>query len=49
MYSEEFKIVADTLKLRPRWSITDNNIVFEWDCKTDCSVKNLAINNCSRI
>jgi len=28
-YSEEFKIVADTIKLRPRWSVTDNNIVFE--------------------
>ncbi|MBK7229461.1 MAG: Ig-like domain-containing protein [Ignavibacteriales bacterium] len=28
-YSEEFKIVADTIKLRPRWSVTDNNIEFE--------------------
>lgn len=28
-YSEEFKIIADTLKLRPRWSITDNNIEFK--------------------
>jgi len=28
-YSEEFKFVADTIKLRPRWSITDYNIEFE--------------------
>ena len=28
-YSEEFKIVADTIIFRPRWSVTDNNIVFE--------------------
>jgi hypothetical protein len=28
-YSEEFKFVADTIKLRPRWSITDYDIVFE--------------------
>jgi len=28
-YSEEFKFVADTVKLRPRWSVTDFNIVFE--------------------
>ena len=28
-YSEEFYFVPDTIKLRPRWSITDYNIVFE--------------------
>jgi hypothetical protein len=28
-YSEEFKFVADTIKLRPRWSITDYDIVFD--------------------
>lgn len=28
-FSEEFKVVADTLNLRPRWSVTDYNIVFE--------------------
>ena len=28
-FSEEFKVVADTINLRPRWSITDYNIVFE--------------------
>ena len=28
-YSEEFKFIKDTLKLRPRWSVTDFDIVFE--------------------
>ena len=28
-YSEDFYFVPDTLKLRPRWDITDFNIVFE--------------------
>ena len=28
-YSEEFYFVPDTIKLRPRWSVTDYNIVFE--------------------
>ncbi len=28
-YSEEFYFVPDTIKLRPRWSVTDFNIVFE--------------------
>ncbi len=28
-YSEEFYFVKDTLKLRPRWSVTDLDIVFE--------------------
>jgi hypothetical protein len=28
-YSEEFYFVKDTLKLRPRWSVTDFDIVFE--------------------
>jgi hypothetical protein len=28
-YSEEFKFVVDTIKLRPRWSVTDYNIEFE--------------------
>lgn len=28
-FSEEFKVVTDTLKLRPRWSITDFNIEFK--------------------
>jgi len=28
-YSEEFKVVADTIKLRPRWSVTDYNIEFK--------------------
>jgi len=27
-YSEEFKVVADTINLRPRWSVTDYNIEF---------------------
>jgi hypothetical protein len=28
-YSEEFYVVPDTIKLRPRWGITDYNIEFE--------------------
>lgn len=28
-FSEEFKVAADTLNLRPRWSITDYNIEFK--------------------
>lgn len=28
-YSEKFKVVADTIKLRPRWSVTDFNIEFK--------------------
>lgn len=28
-YSEEFYVVPDTIKLRPRWSVTDYNFVFE--------------------
>jgi len=28
-YSEEFKVVADTINLRPRWSVTDYNIEFK--------------------
>lgn len=28
-YSEEFKVVADTIKLRPRWSLTDYNVEFK--------------------
>ena len=28
-YSEEFYFVPDTIKLRPRWNVTDYNIVFE--------------------
>ena len=28
-YSEEFYFVPDTIKLRPRWTVTDYNIVFE--------------------
>jgi len=28
-YSEEFYFVPDTIKLRPRWSITDYNLIFK--------------------